>query len=293
MPTPSANTSPIRREKSFPYCGRLIVLQSTDKDTFNLRRDAFSIDFPAMPDQIELARATTYTVKANLVLPDGIHQYMSTNPLEIPFSFKIHHADSEFCTEGPLTLLKMAARLHALVTPLGDSKAGVTVTNDAALDSDGNSQPGATSPKTEAVDNKKAGQAPTVQGANAPSATYNVAEGIKTDPPVTCRLELIYTGLETPGVICTGYVKDVKAVLFGPWLRGPNEAFNLPSAGEYSFTFVHRPGHGNWYSNRKAGAAVSVQAQAYAEFIRDRLYNTRDLTSTAKFRGWTVPTPTT
>jgi hypothetical protein len=244
-----------------------------------------------MPDQIELARTATYTVKANLVMPDGIHQYMSTNPLEIPFSFKIHHADHDFCAEGPMTLLKTAARLHALVTPLGDSKKGVTVNNDAALDSDGNSQPGATPPRTESAVNNSSGQSATTQGANLPSATYSPAEGAKTDPPVTCRLELIYTGLETPGIICTGYVKDVKAVLFGPWLRGPNDAFNLPSAGEYSFTFVHRPGHGNWFSNRNAGAAASVQAQAYAEFIRDRLFNTRDLTSTAKFRGWTVPTP--
>lgn len=291
MPTPSSNTSPIRREKSFPGCGRLIVLQTVaDTESFNLRRDAFSIDFPAMPDQIELARATTYKIATNMVMPDGIHQYMSTSPLEIPFSFKIHYADSAYCAEGPMTLLKTAARLHALVAPLGDSKKGVTVGNGGPLDGDGNPEPSSTPSKNDAVVNKTSGQSADVQGNNVPKATATAAADAKTDPPVTCRLELIYTGLETPGILCTGYVKDVKAVLFGPWLLGPNGAFNLPSAGEYSFTFVHRPGHGNWFSNKVGAAAVTIQAQAYATFIRDRLFNTRDLTSTSKFRGWTVPT---
>lgn len=279
MPTPSSNTSPIRREKSFP-AGRLIVLQTTaDTDSFNLRRDAFSIDFPSMPDQIELARSATYVVKANMIMPDGIHQYTATNPLEIPFSFKLHHADREYCAEGPLTLLKIAARLHALVTPIGNSQHRVTVGNDTAIDSDGNRQPGTPLLKNEVAVDKK-----------TTSATATAAADSITDPPVTCRLELIYTGLETPGILCTGYVKDVKATLFGPWLRGPNQSTNLPSAGEYSFTFVHRPGHGNLFSYTK-GDVASVQAQAYAEYIRDRLYNTRDLTSTSKLRGWLVPKP--
>ena len=278
MPTPPSNTYPIRREKSFP-AGRLIVLQTTvDAQTLNLRRSAYSIDFPAMPDQIELARTTNYVVKANLFMPDGIHQYVATNPLEIPFSFKIHHADREFCAEGPMTLLKIAARLHALVTPLGDSTARIQVGDDGSIDSDGIRQPGTPPPKTDVATDKK-----------PLKATASAVEGSKTDPPVVCRLELIYTGLETPGILCTGYVKDVKATLFGPWLRGPNESTNLPSAGEYAFTFVHRPGHGNFFTH--GGSVNSAQPQAYSEHIRDRLYNTRDLQSTAQFRGWLVTKP--
>ena len=285
MLTSRLNTSPIRREKSFPHCGRLIVLQTVgDRESFNLRRDAFSIDFPAMPDQIELARVTTYKVAVNPIMPDGIHQYVSTNPLEIPFSFKIHHADRDFCAEGPMTLLKTAARLHALVTPLGNSDMGVEVTNDVVLDADGNPQQGEIPPGNDASVDKKTSQ--------LISASAKTQAGAKISPPVVCRLELIYTGLETPGIICTGYVKDVKATLFGPWLRGPDDAFNLPSAGEYSFTFVHRPGHGNWQSGITKGKDWNTtQGQAYAEFIRDRLYNTRDLVSTSAYRGWLVTKP--
>jgi len=112
-----------------------------------------------------------------------------------------------------------------------------------------------------------------------------------TDPPVAVRLEIILSRIDGPGIICTGYIKDVKAVLMGPWLRGPDKASNLPTAAEYSFTFVHRPGHGNWYSNRKGAAAISAQAQAYAQFIRERLFNTRDLKTTAQWRGWLNTTP--
>jgi len=151
------------RKNAYPYCGRLIVLDNSTgqlKDPFNIATQAFSIDFPAMPDQIELARSTSYRIAANMVMPDGIHQYMSTNPLEIPFNFKLHYGDTEYCREGSLTLLKLAARLHSLVAPLGDSTMSVQVTNDNALDEGGNSQPAAPKPNSDAVTNKKARQAP-------------------------------------------------------------------------------------------------------------------------------------
>jgi hypothetical protein len=267
-----------------------VVLEDTGRNPFNTAADStFAINFPAMPDQIELVRRAEYKVSANMVLPDGIHQYMSTAPLEIPFSFKIHHGDTEYCTEGPLTLLNLAARLHALVLPLGDSSFAVQVNNDASLDEGGNSQSGLVGLKNDAAVNQNSGQAASAQGSNSTQASYNKDETRKTDPPVTVRLELIRTRIEGTGIMCIGYIKDVKVVLLGPWLRGPDEAFNLPSAGDYSFTFVHRPGHGNWFSNR-AGTISSLQAQAYAKFVRDRLYNTRDLAKSGKYRGFDTPT---
>jgi hypothetical protein len=275
-----ANMTPIRRgEKSYPYCGRLIVVENVNTYLSSDTDKAFSIDFPAMPEQIELARRTEYVTSVNMVMPDGIHQYMSTSLLKIPFSFKIHHSDSEYCAEGPLTLLKVAARFHSLVIPLGDHTQGVQVTNDAPI-VEGGSNPGAQrvgsdAPKDARTTNSKL---PTYESSN------------RVDPPVTVRLQLISTSSTGPGIYCVGYVEDVKVVLYGPWLRGPNESQNLPSAAEYSFTFVHRPGHGNFATSKKAGAPNN-QLQAYAQFVRERLYNTVDLTeaSSVRTRGWTNP----
>ena len=289
------NSAPIFREKSYPRCGRLIVLEEgTQAD--HLRpldlNKFFSIDFPAMPEQIELARNAEYRVQTNMVVPDGVHMYRGTNPLEIPFEFKLHYLDKEYCKEGALTILNVAARLHALIAPLGDSQLQVTVQNDSPLDQNGQTDRGAKPPGTEAAQGARAGQNSSSSGGVNQQATTSEGATItadstnKIDPPVTCRLELMYTSTDGPGVVCNGYIKNVKAVLLRPWLRGPNGAFNLPSAGVFSFVFVHRPGHGNWYSNRSGVAAVSQQAQAYADIIRNRLFNTRMLQTDAQYRGF-------
>jgi hypothetical protein len=283
---------PIRRENTFPYCGRLIVLDDIEKtnlkDVF-LLGNAFSIDFPAMPEQIELARSAEYKVIKNMVIPDGVHQYMGTHPLEIPFSFKLHSFDEEYCQNGALSLLEIAARLHALITPIGDSNVVVTVQNDGALNGEGNPQPGAVSPQREQNVERNAQQATASttggQQAALQETAFSSDSTAAIDPPVTVRLELMYTRSDGPGIVCTGYVKDVRAVLFGPWMRGPDRAYNLPSAGEFSFTFVHRPGHGNFFSKSRGTPAISQQAQAYADLIKRRLYNTRDLQTSATYRG--------
>ena len=289
-----ANDAPIRRENSQNKCGRLIVLEDgmrTDLLTPFDNSTFFSIDFPAMPEQIELARQAEYRVLTNMVVPDGVHQYMRTQPLEIPFEFKLHWQDKDYCKDGALTILNLAARLHALVTPLGDSNLSVTVQNDGALNDDGTSNPSAASPNNDANKVAKAGQNSASQGSNqqsttSASATFTSDSTNKVDPPVACRLELMYTTTDGPGVVCNGYVKNVKAVLLQPWLRGPSGSFNLPSAGIFSFTFVHRPGHGNWYSNKNNVAAVTQQAQAYADLIKNRLYNTRMLQTSSQYRGF-------
>lgn len=290
--------SPIRRNKSYPRCGRLIVLEEGSKidhlSALDLSR-FFSIDFPAMPDQIELAREAQYNSIINLVAPDGVHMYKGTTMLEIPFEFKLHFLDKEYCPEGALSILKVAARLHALVVPVGDSSLLVTVDNTANLKPDGTPDPGAPAVGTDAARKAGAGNAAnTVSGAQLAGTRDPVIATESTaqiDPPVTCRLELIYTTPDGPGIICNGFVKKVSVTLMQPWLRGPNGSFNLPSAAKFSFVFAHVPGWGNWLSNSRTGkAALSQQAQAYADTIQSNLYNTRTLQTTSEYRGFLTNT---
>lgn len=270
----------IRREKSYPHCGRLIVLEAIDStkplQAFSLENN-FSIDFPAMPDSIELARQADYKVISNMVVPDGVHQYRSTSPLTIPFSFVLHSMDDEYCPDGALTLLRLAARLHALVLPFGDSTLLTQVQNDAPL-VEGKPQPDAKKTGTDAAQENRS--------AKSDDPAFTIAENAKFDPPVTCRLELMFTRESEPGIVCNGYVKDVKVNLKGPWLRGPDRAFNLPTAAEFSFTFVHRPAHYNSFSKQK-GITSGGQVQAFADHILRKFYNTRELASTGDYRGFT------
>jgi hypothetical protein len=276
----------IRREKSYPHCGRLIIMEALNsgKDhplsDDDLERN-FSIDFPSMPDSIELARQADYAVVNNMVIPDGVHQYRFTSPLQIPFSFNLHYLDEEYCPDGALSLLRIAARLHSLILPFGDSKLQVTVNNDAPLSAEGKPQPDAPSPKNDSH---------VVAVSQEPkSPTFEALNNTKFDPPATCRLELMFTKENEPGIVCAGYVKDVKVVLKKPWMRGPGRAFNLPTWGEFSFTFVHRPGHGNSFSNL-SGNVQSQQAQAYADIVARNFYNTRQLAISGNYRGFT-PNP--
>lgn len=272
----------IRRDRkgSYPWCGRLIVMEALDSQkplqAFSLENN-FSIDFPAMPDSIELARQTDYKVVSNMVVPDGVHLYRYTAPLQIPFTFSLHAMDDEYCPKGALTLLQVASRLHALVLPFGDSESTfVTVGNDAPMQ-DNRPQPGQKSPGNDANQQAKSSET------NDP--TFQVTDNSKFDPPVTCRLELMFTSEKEPGIICTGYVKDVRVVLKGPWLKGPDRAFNLPSSGDFSFTFMHRPAHYNAFSSRKS-VNSSLQSQAFSQYVLERFYNTRGLVGGGDYMGF-------
>jgi hypothetical protein len=290
--------SPIRRAKSYPRCGRLIVLEEGTRadhlSPLDLTR-FFSIDFPAMPDQIELVREAQYNSLMNLVAPDGVHMYKGTSLMEIPFEFKLHFLDKEYCPDGALSILTTAARLHALVVPVGDSKLLITVDNTANLRADGTSNSGDPPRKTDADKKNNAGKpANTTQGAqpaDTKDPTIHTESTAAIDPPVTCRLELIYTTPDGPGIICNGFVKKVGVTFMQPWLRGPNGSFNLPSAAKFSFVFAHVPGWGNWLSNSRTGqGALSQQAQAYADIIQTNLFNTRTLQTTSQYRGFLTST---
>jgi len=286
MPQPATlepltkNTQVITR--GFPYRGRLIAMPSTSRvlEGDNLWGSAnkmgLAIEFPAMPDTIELARATEYTVSPpSPFTPDGLHQYMGTKPLEIPVSFKLHAFDETYCQQGALTLLQIAARLHAFVLPITNGR-NVTAQAIRVVPVKGKK----TDDETESSA-QSAAMTWRAQGANGLAANMY--------PPVTCWLDLIWTDEGMPGISCVGYVKDVRVLLHGPYLKGPGGSFNLPSAGEFSFTFVHRPGHNNSFGSdntyNNTHAEVGVQVNAYATDVRDGLYNTRHLVHVANYKG--------
>ncbi len=258
---------PMRREKTFPFCGRLVQLSNLN--------DEISIDFPSMPDTIELVRRAEYAVSpANIVLPDGMHQYRGTLPMDIPFSFKLHAFDVEFCPNGALTLLQLAARLHSFVLPIssGSKQAAYAAVPPAA---------GAAPQKPMSEEELNQASAQQVGSGNVVASLGS--GGVSN--PVTCHLQLIYTSAYLPGISCVGYVKEVSAKLNGPWLRGPDKSFNLPSSGDFSFTFVHRPGHGNVFSTAQTAGKSTSQPQAYAVYVAEHLYNTRSLATAANYRG--------
>lgn len=263
----------IRRAKSFPFCGRLVSLPTTTAGASAPgAAEALSVDFPAMPDTIELARGTDYFVSSNIFMPDGIHQYKGTKPLEIPFSFQLHAMDDVFCPNGSYTLMQVAARLHSFTLPL-DASGGNTTAYAKAGKSD------------EAADTNlehNSASASDVRGLVTVGAD-------KIFMPVTCRLELIFTDDDAPGIACTGYVREVSVKLKGPWLRGPGKSYNLPSAGDFSFVFVHLPGQriGNSL-NRESDVFMNRQPQAYAHDVKDKFYNTRALAE-APSTGFDVP----
>lgn len=264
----------IRRPTSFPFCGRLIALPTSTSlqiaKSLSLD-DETSIDFPAMPDTIELVRQTEYLVHTNQILPDGIHMYKGTRPLEIPFSFRLHSMDEEFCPNGALTLLRVAARLHSFVLPIS-THGDVSIFAKAGDSTNPSNQEAEQSARSASPQN---------------DITVTVGKDAQIFNPVTCRLELIYTEANLPGIACVGYVRDVNVKLHGPWMRGPGRSYNLPTAGEFSFTFVHRPGHGNVFSTEKIGdQALGLQPQAHASWVKDKLFNTLELVQVANYRGF-------
>jgi len=267
----------IRRERTFPFCGRLIalptssVMRPADSD-LNLDNQV-SIDFPGMPDSLELARSTNYNVLPNFLLPDGVHQYRHTEPLQIPFSFRLHYLDLEFCPQGALTLVKMAARLHSFVLPIKVGTGEVEISAQV--------EPEAAPSGHEASQERQAATA-------AGSLAVEQTGGEQVVAPVTCRLEIFLSSKDGIGVCCNGYVRDVNVKLNGPWLRGPGSGYNLPTSGDFSFTFIHRPGHGNSFNFKASqpGSQLGTQPQAYAGVVKAGLYNTRSLVKVASYRGF-------
>jgi hypothetical protein len=261
--------------------GRLVSLSSleTIRQLRNLTNDATAenavvINFPSMPDTIELARKATYYTLSTFTLPDGFHQYQHTDPLRIPFSFKLHAFDHEYCPQGALTLLDVAAKLHALVLPV--AKSGTTIgVKQAGVGLAGNTE----------ADKEKSAASPS---SNSVELT---AEDGAVSFPVSVLLDLIYAGSDAPGISCVGYIEEVSVKLNGPWLTPPGSGNkNLPTSLDASFTFVHRPSHTNKFevTNKTTNAQ---NAQAFAGDVKDRLYNTIALVNATAYQGFSSNGP--
>ena len=263
--------------------------------------NSVEIHFPSMPDSIDLVRQANYIVTSNFLVPDGVHQFRDVAPLEIPFKFSLHAFDDD-CPEGSLTLLRIAGQLHALQVPIntnpnlnveakavGFNYSGVSMaqevedlekeyrsTNDSVVLSRLNDA------KNRMASTRN--EAGTQQRADTP-AEVNVKNGQEVESvkmPVAVYLDLISAGTNQPGVACVGYIKAVDVKLKGPFLRGQqSDQYNLPTSADYAFTFVHRPGHTNDFLGlySQPGLALGLQANAFADDIKNKLFNTVGLLS--------------
>lgn len=223
------------------------------------------IDFPSMPETIDLVRNSKYIVETPPNVPDGIHVFHFTEPMKIPISFKISSYDS-FAPQGGLTLLYIASKLHALALPIGidninNAKAQALNTGDPA-----------TPKKTDAA----LGNTPSGTGTEPTPAKTT---GLKLPAwPAVCFLNLITITNSLRGISCIGYVENVSVKLKGPFLSADDGSFNIPSSGEFSFTFVHAPG----YRNKPFRNIANTAASAYAGDVLSNLYNTYALSQKQK-----------
>lgn len=262
------------------------------------RTGVIAFDFPSMPDVIELARSTDYYTNYSPIMPDGMHQYRGTKPLEIPLTFKLHAMDRTFCPYGSLTLLQLAARLHSFVLPVtsdGSSKSSIEplIARDYL---NGAKTPPEKEQRLKQLGLKTESDQLYDTTLNVPVHRLRLKNGSfgLPYPPVTCLLNLIWVADDQPGIACVGYVRDVRVRLIGPWLRGPTGEYNLPSAGEFEFTFIHRPAHTNATgfdvstdTGQFSSTPANREAQAFATDVRNQLFNTRNLVLAADYHGFT------
>lgn len=237
------------------------------------------INFPCMPDMIELARRSNYSnVLRTPVTPDGLHLYDYTEPLSIPISFSLHSFDRDYCQDaGPLMLLSIAAKLHALMMPLhpGGRLGSKAVASAVQSRLQGESQ----AEPYYGKEVQTAGGASSVRSAFAypPACSLNIMMAQLGGSGGTVNQS--NDSVHSMGINCHGFVTDVRVVFKAPWLQGTfgsGDIRNMPSSAEFSFTFVHQPGHTNLLGNLGVGSSVITTS---ARDIYQRLYNTAGLGS--------------
>jgi len=238
------------------------------------RDDQIVVNFPNLPDEIDLMRTSEWRVTQSPLLPDGFHMYDHTSPLELPFTFKIHAFD-DYSVNGAETILQIAAKLHALQLPIINSKQTGKITRDS-----GSVPDSATDSAKEAK-----GTAPNKPQEELGStfAVENNSYGTNYFFPPACVLNLMVGsgGPSALGICCIGYVKNVSTKLKGPWLNSGRADVNrnLPSMGEFSFTFVHAPSYTNSLNFDGDNKLLTAQVGAYR--MKQSFYNTIDILSEA------------
>lgn len=234
--------------------------------------DQIVINFPNLPDEIDVMRTSEWRVTQSPLLPDGFHMYGHTSPLELPFTFKVHAFD-DYSVNGAETILQIAAKLHALQLPIIKSKQTGKITRDSG--SVPESSTDAAKEQRGSSPDQDLGSSITVEG-NVYGTDYYF--------PPACVLNLmIGSGGPTKalGICCIGYVKNVSTKLKGPWLNSGRADVNrnLPSVGEFSFTFVHAPSYTNSLNFDGDNKLLTAQVGAYR--MKNSFYNTIDILSEA------------
>jgi len=261
-PVQNTNTKPYRR--AHPIYASLSTLTHGVQDQGDELDGQIVINFPAMPETIKLARTASYSNRAKSpVTPDGFHTYDYTEPLKIPLKFSLHAFDEEFCgSDGPVALLAITARLHALqmpIRPTGATRSASSTTLAGTPGKSGTDQ-GVEAKATEAVDGVASVDYGNKLGSTIGQFFY----------PPACVLKIIlaeYQG-KSLGINCVGFVEGVDVTLKGPWLQGGTGLSNLPSSADFEFTFVHQPA----YTNNLTGGNGRVIASSALDVFKN-LYN--------------------
>jgi hypothetical protein len=234
------------------------------------RDDQIIVNFPNLPDEIDLMRTSEWRVTQSPLLPDGFHMYDHTSPLELPFTFKVHAFD-DYAVNGPETILQIAAKLHALQLPIINSRQSGKITRDSGTVE----QSGTDSAK------QQKGESPNTQELGSTFAVADGQYGTNYYFPPACVLNLMIGsgGPQALGICCIGYVKNVSTKLKGPWLNSGRADVNrnLPSSGEFAFTFVHAPSYTNSLNFDGDNKLLTAQVGAYR--MKNSFYNTIDILS--------------
>lgn len=259
------------------------------------------INFPCMPDTIELARRANYTNEVpSPITPDGFYLYNHTEPLSIPISFSLHGFDRDYCRDsGPYMLLSIAAKLHALTMPLHKGGRLSSMSSASAVPAQGQGAAPAERPASVAGPTAAA-----AVGVGTVAAAVAIVNSKFAYPP-PCVLNIMLAqvggyvgsvnqsndGVSSLGINCHGFVTDVRAVFKGPWLQGnldTGDIRNMPSSAEFSFTFVHQPGYSNVLGEFGVGTGILTTT---ARDIYQRLYNTADLSDKSRIDYAGLNTP--
>ena len=239
--------------------------------------DPYAIWFPSMPEEISLRRTASYFVAQMPNAPDGVHVYRYTSPLEVPMSFVLHAFDTDYCAEGPVTLLKVGALLHSYTLPINDDDSQNTTlsfigkkVDDKAKSNDGDDS---------SLESKDGTETNWWDEATY-KATFDAYTGYHFPP--ACFMNVLVGGQY--GISCVGYVRDVNVTYQGPWLDGPvgdsggggytsNDYRNLPSSAKYEFTFVNVPTYSNSYKQQNS----ALWRSAMARDVANGLYNSQTI----------------
>lgn len=291
---PSSPLRTPRRPQTFAVLKSLVNVANFESTNFLAGETEAAgqvvINFPCMPDTLELARrANYYNAVQSPITPDGFHVYKSTDPLTIPVSFTLNAFDTDYCGEaGPLVLLSIAAKLHALAMPIAPSKD----TTALAPYNPASPPPNGATEASQRQDNSL----------QIGSGNFEVPAKSHFFFPPACALQIVLAqvgggpgqtalsndGIRSIGINCVGFITDVRVVFKAPWLQGSfssDGVRNMPSAAEYHFTFTHQPGYTNNVQGGNFSGAAPTLITTTARDIYERLYNTIDIRNNVRYAG--------